>query len=186
MTVQYLTFFMAGEEYAVGILQIREILELGPMTRVPAAPAYVRGVINVRGSVMPVIDIAVKLGLPETQVTRRTCVVIVEAAFTGETRVLGLLVDAVHQVIELSDADVEPPPSFGTQVLPSFLLGMARAEPKFVMLLDLDRVLTASEIEAVEAVETELDTVEGADGLPVPESPQDLDRQTDPVRADAL
>jgi purine-binding chemotaxis protein CheW len=164
MTVQYLTFFMAGEEYAVGILQIREILELGPITRIPATPAHVRGVINVRGSVVPVIDLAVKLGLPETQVTRRTCVVIVEVALQGETRVLGVLVDAVHQVIELSAAEIEAPPSFGTQIPASFLLGMARAEPKFVMLLDLDRVLTAAEIEAIEEVQA----AEGEEPAAVP------------------
>jgi purine-binding chemotaxis protein CheW len=154
MTFQYLTFFMAGEEYAVGILQVREILELGPITRIPAAPAHIRGVINVRGSVVPVIDLAVKLGLPETQVTRRTCVVIVELAFQDETRVLGILVDAVHQVIELSAAEIEAPPTFGMQVPASFLVGMARAEPKFVMLLDLERILTAAEIEAAESIAT--------------------------------
>lgn len=155
MTVQYLTFFLADEEYAVRILQVREILELGPITRVPSTPAHVRGVINVRGSVVPVVDLAVKLGLPETQVTRRTCVVIVEAALQGETRVLGLLVDAVHQVVELGAADIEVPPSFGTQVHPSYLLGMGRAEPKFVMLLDIDQALSEVEIEAMEEIGTE-------------------------------
>jgi purine-binding chemotaxis protein CheW len=154
MTVQYLTFFLAGEEYAVGILQVREILELGPITRIPATPVHIRGVINVRGSVVPVIDLAVKLGLPETQVTRRTCVVIVEVAFQGETRVLGILVDAVHQVIELSAAEIEAPPTFGTQIPASFLAGMARAEPKFVMLLDLERILTVAEIEVAESIAT--------------------------------
>jgi len=150
MTGQYLTFFIAGEEYAIGILLIREILELGPITRIPATPAYVRGVVNVRGSVVPVIDLAVKLGLPETEVTRRTCVVIVEtAALAGETRVLGLLVDAVHHVVDLDGEQIEEVPSFGTQVPSSFLLGMARAEPKFIMLLDLERILTAEEAETV-------------------------------------
>lgn len=150
MADQYLTFFLAEEEYAVGILQVREILELCPITRLPATPAHVRGVINVRGCVVPVIDLAVKIGLAETRVTRRTCVVIVEVAWEEGTKVLGILVDAVHQVIELTADAIEAPPSFGTQIHPSYLRGMARAEAKFVMLLDLDRLLTAAEIAAVE------------------------------------
>lgn len=149
---QYLSFFVAGEEYGVGILKVREILEFDTITRVPGTPPHVRGVLNLRGSVVPVIDLAVKLGLPETQVTRRTCVVIVEVLLEGEPTVMGLMADAVSQVIELSPDQVEPPPPFGTGIRVEFLQGMGRAGKKFVLLLDIERVLTTNELLAVASI----------------------------------
>lgn len=149
---QYLSFFVAGEEYGVGILKVREILEFDTITRVPGTPPHVRGVLNLRGNVVPVIDLAVKLGLPETQVTRRTCVVIVEVTLDGEPTVMGLLADAVSQVIELPPDQIEPPPPFGTGIRLEFLEGMGRAGKKFVLLLDIDRVLTTNELLAVASI----------------------------------
>lgn len=143
---QVLTFRIAGEEYAVGILSVREIIEYEAVTRVPATPAWIRGVINLRGSVVPVIDLAVKLGLPESPVTRRTCTVIVEAELEGERAVMGIVADSVHQVIELRPGEVEPPPSFGVPVRTDFLLGMAKTGSRFALLLDIDRVLAANEL----------------------------------------
>ena len=146
--VQHLTFQLAGEQYAVSVLQVREILRYEPVTTVPAAPAAVHGVLNLRGSVVPVVDLAVRFGLPPTEVGRRTCIVIVETESEGERAVTGVLVDAVSEVLELAPADVEPAPAFGTGVRVDFLRGMARMGPKFALILDLDRVLSTFELMA--------------------------------------
>jgi purine-binding chemotaxis protein CheW len=142
----YLTFFIAGEEYGVPILRVREIIELETLTRVPAAPRCVRGVMNLRGSVVPVADLALQLGQAECAVTKRTCVVVVEIDVEGELSVMGLMVESVNQTIELSDAEVEPAPSFGTVAPAEYLLGMGAVGKKFVLLLDIDRVLSPDEL----------------------------------------
>lgn len=146
---QYLTFFLAGEEYAVGILRVREIIQYDTVTRVPTTPACVRGVLNLRGTVVPVVDLAVKFGLPEVPITRRTCVVIVEVNLEREQAVMGLLSDAVSQVIELGPGEIEPPPPFGLNAQTEYLLGMAKSDRKFLLILDLDRVLSERELKAV-------------------------------------
>ncbi|HET7294659.1 MAG TPA: chemotaxis protein CheW [Vicinamibacteria bacterium] len=143
---QYLTFLVAGEEHAVGILRVREILQYAGVTRVPRTPEWIRGVINLRGSVVPVVDLAVKLGLPPSEDRRSTCVVITEVHIEGEPIVMGLLTDAVRQVIELPAQDVQPAPAFGTRVRVDFLLGMGRVGERLVLLLDVDRLLSADEI----------------------------------------
>ncbi len=142
---QYLSFTLAGGDYAVGILQVKEILQYETVTRVPSVPASVRGVINLRGSVVPVIDLAVKFGLAPMPVTNRTCVLIVEAALEGERAVMGVLADSVREVLELGAADVEAPPTFGTAVKVEFITGMAKVGKGFVLLLDLDKVISARE-----------------------------------------
>ncbi len=147
--VQYLTFYIAGEEYAVGILRVREILEYDTLTRVPKTPAYIRGVINLRGNVVPVIDLAVKFGLGPSEVTKLTCVVILEVELDGEPTIMGVLADSVSQVIELASDDIQPAPSFGTQIKVDYLLGMGQSGKKFVLILDVDRVLSTSELTAV-------------------------------------
>lgn len=144
---QYLSFALAGSEYAVGILQVKEILQYESATRVPSVPPSIRGVINLRGAVVPVLDLAVKLGLGATPVTKRTCVLIVEVDLAGERTVMGVLADAVSEVLELGPGDVEPPPSFGTQVRVDFLVGMGKTGRGFVLLLDLDRVVAAGDRE---------------------------------------
>jgi purine-binding chemotaxis protein CheW len=142
MTTQYLSFQLAGEEFAFGILRVKEILEYDTITRVPNAPAAVRGVINLRGSVVPVVDLALLFGLPATGVTKRTCVVIVEARVDEQDLVMGVLADAVSQVMELSDDAIEPPPAFGSRVRVEYLMGMGRLDDrKFVLILDIDRLL---------------------------------------------
>lgn len=147
----YLTFFIAGEEYGVPILRVREIigLDLDTLTRVPAAPACVRGVINLRGSVVPVADLAIQFGQRGCEITKLTCVVVVEVAFEGELTVMGLMVDAVNQTMELTSDEVEETPAFGTIARADYLLGMGKAGKKFVLLLDIDRVLSADELRAV-------------------------------------
>jgi purine-binding chemotaxis protein CheW len=138
---QYLTFELAGEEYALEILQVREILRYEEITRVPTAPASVRGVLNLRGKVVPVVDLAVRFGLAATETTRKTCIVIVEVAQEGEALVMGILADAVSQVVDLQPGEIEPPPVFGTRVRIEYLRGLARAGSRFALLLDLERLL---------------------------------------------
>lgn len=152
---QYLGFHIAGEEYAIGILRVREILEYDIVTRVPTTPRSIRGVINLRGSVVPVVDLAVKLGLSESVVTKRSCVVVVEMVLEGERTVMGLLADAVTQVFDLPATEIEPPPPFGTRIRVECLLGMGRAGKKFVLLLDIDRLLSTDDVTAAQtAVDT--------------------------------
>ncbi|MFL5352654.1 chemotaxis protein CheW [Archangium sp.] len=145
---QYLSFFLAGEEYALGILQAREIIEYDTVTRIPGVPAWVCGVCNLRGSVVPVIDLSVRLGMPPATLSRWSCIVVVEVTLGGERVVLGLLVDSIGQVIELAAGEVAPPPGFGTPVKVNYLLGMVRSDAgrKFVLLLDLDKVLGSEEV----------------------------------------
>ena len=142
---QYLSFQVAGETYAVGVLQAREIIEYTAVTRVPHAPPAVRGVINLRGSVVPVVDLAVKFGLPQSEIGRRTCVVIVECTIDGESLVMGVMADAVSSVLDLAPADIEPAPSFGTRVRTEYLKGMGKLDGGFVLLLDMDKLLSADE-----------------------------------------
>lgn len=144
---QFLGFHVAGEEYGIPILKVREILEYGAVTRVPAAPPWIRGVFNLRGSVVPVVDLAVKFGLDRSPITRKSCIVVVEI-HRGDDRVsLGVMIDEVSSVLEFTEAQIEKPPEFGTRVRTEFLQGMgAAAGQKFVMLLEIDRVLTEDDI----------------------------------------
>lgn len=147
---QYLTFMLAGEMFAVGILAIKEIIEYRGLTEVPMMPSYVRGVINLRGSVVPVMDPLARFGKPSSDVGKRTCIVIVEVEveqqeFT-ERQVIGIVVDAVNEVLEISAEDIEPSPSFGARIRSDFIQGMGKVRGKFVILLNLGRVLSVDEI----------------------------------------
>ena len=139
---QYLTFLLASEEYAVDVLSVKEIIEYGDVTTVPGTPVHVRGVINLRGSVVPVVDLAVKLGREESPLSRRSCIVIVETSLRGERVVTGVVADAVNQVIEFSPDDIEPPPAFGTGVRLHYLDGIAKTGGSFVLVLNMDSVLS--------------------------------------------
>lgn len=150
-TSQYLTFYMAGEEYAVGILRIQEIVEYDELTGVPGTPPWIRGVMNLRGIVIPVVDLALKFGLAETAVTQRTCVVIVEVDLEGEPTVMGVMVDEVSRVLDLSVEAIEEAPAFGTRVRVDFLLGLGRVDDQLVMVIDVDRVLSTAELMEVAA-----------------------------------
>ncbi|HVR38187.1 MAG TPA: chemotaxis protein CheW [Thermoanaerobaculia bacterium] len=144
---QYLTFFMRGEEYAVSILRLKEIIEYEKVTRVPTTPAHVRGVINLRGAVLPVIDLAAKFGHGETEVVRTTCIVVVETRLRDEMLVVGIMADAVSEVVDIASDAIEPPPPFGTNVRIDFLRGMGKLDGRLVLVLDIDRVLSPVEIE---------------------------------------
>lgn len=165
---QFLTFFLGGEEYAVPILRVREIIEYDTVTVVPSTPPWIRGVINLRGTVVPVVDMAVKFGLPPTQPTKLTCTVVVEADYEGQKTTTGVMADAVSQVVKLKASDIEPVPSFGTTVRVDYLLGMGKAGRKFVLLLDIDRVLASNEIIAAKESETAADLT--AEPVESPES----------------
>jgi purine-binding chemotaxis protein CheW len=165
---QYLGFVVAGHECAVGILRVREILEYEAVTPVPGTPPWVRGVMNLRGSVVPVLDLAVKFGLPPGEVTRRTCIVVVETDLEGERVVMGVLADAVSQVLDVAAGDVETAPAFGTAVRVDYLLGLGRVGDRFVLLLDIDRVLSAAELLGVAAAEAPSAPPPAAPGTPNP------------------
>ena len=144
---QYLTFMLGGEVFAIGILAIREILEYTAPTQVPMMPAYLCGVINLRGAVVPVLDLAIRFGRPGSEPGKRTCIVIIEVAAGDELQQMGLLVDAVNAVVEIAPAQIEPPPAFGTRVRTDFILGMGMVESRFMILLDVRNLLAADELE---------------------------------------
>lgn len=143
---QYLTFQIGNEEYAIGILRVREILEFTGVTRVPSMPACVRGVLNLRGSVLPVIDLASMFGFEAKEVTKQTCVIVVEVEHDGQASTLGVITDAVNEVIELPEEQIEPAPAFGTAAHSSYLVGLGNAGGSFVMILDVDRLLSIEEL----------------------------------------
>jgi len=148
---QYLTFHLAGEEYAVGILQVKEIITYGTLTKVPHTPASIRGVINLRGNVVPVVDLGVKFGMAASPVTDRTCIVIVEASINDTQTVMGVVADSVSQVISMSRDNILLAPAFGTRVRIDFLRGMGKSGDKFVLVLDIDKVLGADDLAPVAA-----------------------------------
>ena len=143
---QYLTFLLGGEMFAVGILNVKEIIEYGHLTEIPMMPAFIRGVINLRGSVVPVIDLSARFGGKTTEVSRRTCIVIVELGDGEERQDLGVIVDAVNEVLEIPRADIEPPPSFGARIRADFIQGMGKVDGHFVIILNVEPVLSTEEI----------------------------------------
>ena len=142
---QFLSFVLAGEEYAVEILKVKEIIEYDVLTRGPAMPAAVRGVINLRGREVPVLDLAEHFGLPAITITPRSCIVMVEIGTDDGAAVMGIITDSVCEVLDLAAEQIQPPPSFGTAVGAEFLDGLAEtAARKFTMLLNVDRALSAA------------------------------------------
>jgi purine-binding chemotaxis protein CheW len=143
---QYLTFQLGGESFAIDILDIREIIELSNLTGVPLMPAFLRGVINLRGAVVPVVDLSIRFGRKQTLITAQTCVVILEIVHEEEKQLIGMLVDAVSEVVEIADADIEPPPSFGSMLRPDFIQGMGKIGGNFVVMLNVEYVLSIDEM----------------------------------------
>ncbi|WP_153131652.1 chemotaxis protein CheW [Dechloromonas hortensis] len=143
---QYLTFTLGGEMFGVGILNVKEIIEFGNLTEIPMMPAFIRGVINLRGAVVPVIDLAARFGGKTTTVGRRTCIVIIEVPEEDTRHDIGIIVDAVSEVLEIPASEIEPPPSFGARIRADFIHGMGKVAGKFVILLDITKVLSVEEI----------------------------------------
>lgn len=163
---QYLTFLLASEEYAINILKVKEIIEYDTVTMVPKTPKWVRGVINLRGSVVPVVDVGVKFGLEQTGVTKTTCIVIVEAQYEGQSSTVGVIADAVQQVIDLTAQEIHCVPEFGTRVKVDYLVGMAQLGKKFALLLDVDKVLSAEELVHLNGISANGDDAPVKDGVP--------------------
>ncbi|MBI1395793.1 MAG: chemotaxis protein CheW [Betaproteobacteria bacterium] len=143
---QFLTLSLGGEMYAIHLLGVKEIIEYGNVTRVPTMPEFIRGVINLRGRVVPVVDLASRFGQSTSPVSRFTCIVIVEVATAAGTQDMGIVVDSVRAVLAIPDADIEPPPAFGARIRVDFIRGMWRADGRFAIILDVDRVLSVDEI----------------------------------------
>lgn len=143
---QYLTFQLAGEMFAIGILNIKEIIEYGNITSVPMMPAFVRGVINLRGRVVPVIDLQARFGRESTPDGKRTCIVIIEVTVQGETQDIGVVVDAVSEVLTIPASEIERAPSFGARLRADFICGMGKVDGKFVIILNVDQVLSVTEL----------------------------------------
>jgi len=169
---QYLTFFLAEEEYAVSIQKVKEIIEFTSITKVPKVPRWIRGVINLRGNVVPVVDLAVRFGLDERPTTKTTCIFIVEVQQDAENTVMGVIADAVNQVIELNPDDIEQPPAFGTRVRLEYLAGMGKLGKKFALILNIDRVLSAAELLTVAGLQNELADAHGQDIQEAVEQPE--------------
>jgi purine-binding chemotaxis protein CheW len=148
---KYLTFSLAGEEYGIGILKIREIIGMMPVTSVPETPAYVRGVINLRGKVIPVIDLRLRFGMAEIDTTERTCIIVVEIRGPAGVIAVGLVVDAVSEVLNIKGDDIEDTPSFGTRLSTDYILGMAKMGKGVKLLLDIDRVLSDDDMAELKA-----------------------------------
>ena len=150
---QYLTFMLGGEMFAIGILNIKEIIEYGQLTTVPMMPGFIRGVINLRGSVVPVVDLAARFGRKSADVTRRTCIVILEIEAEGERQDIGVVVDTVNEVLEIPPSEIEPAPTFGAKIRAEFIRGMGKVNSKFVIILNVSHVLSIDELAMLTQVE---------------------------------
>jgi purine-binding chemotaxis protein CheW len=163
---QYLTFLLAGEEYAIYILKVKEIIEYDTVTKVPKTPKWIRGVINLRGSVVPVVDLGLKFGMEERPVTRTTCIVIVEGCWEEQQMLMGVMADAVSQVMDIAVEEIREVPAFGTRIRVDYLKGMAQLGKKFVLLLDIDKVLSVDEILDLSEAMTTVQEAESNAALP--------------------
>lgn len=148
-TNQYLTFGLSSEVFAVEVGKVREILDYTTITKVPRTPEFMRGVINVRGSVVPVVDLRLKFGMTETERTLGTCIIVLEIALEGETIILGALADSVQEVIELESEQIEPAPRIGVRIRNEFIRGMGKTDNGFIMILDIDTVFSTDELDMV-------------------------------------
>jgi len=151
-TTQYLTYTLADEVFALDIGKVREVLDFTTVTKVPNMPDYMRGVINLRGSVVPVVDLRRKFGMSATEKTVNTCVIIAEVSVDGDTTVMGALADAVQEVVDLEPHQIEPAPKIGTKLRTEFIRGMGKHNNRFIIILDIDKVFSVDEVSLVEAL----------------------------------
>jgi purine-binding chemotaxis protein CheW len=150
-TAQYLTYRLADEVFAFDISKVREVLDFTTITKVPKMPDFLRGVINLRGTVVPVVDLRVKFGMPKTDKTVDTCVIISEVNVDGEKTVLGALADSVQEVMDLGPDSIEPAPKIGTGLNTEFIKGMGKHNERFIIILDIDKIFSAEDLAAVHA-----------------------------------
>src|SRR6056297_2340911 len=146
---KYLTFNLGDEGYGLEILKVQEIIGMQEITKIPRTPDYVKGVINLRGKVIPVIDLRLKFGMAEQELTRKTCIIVVQVTRGDASLIMGIVVDEVSEVLEISGDQIEAAPSLGTQVDTHFITGMAKTETAVKILLDIDKVLSAEEMDAL-------------------------------------
>ncbi|MCX5810782.1 MAG: chemotaxis protein CheW [Proteobacteria bacterium] len=151
-TRQYLTFQLGEEVFGVDVTHVREILEFTTVTKVPRTPEFMRGVINLRGSVVPVLDMRLKFGMTRTDKTVDTCIIVVEVSYEGETTILGALVDSVQEVFELEPDQIEPAPRIGIQLKTEFIRGMGKRDDRFIIILDIDKVFSSEELTFIEGM----------------------------------
>jgi purine-binding chemotaxis protein CheW len=163
-SAQYLIFRIANEDYAIGVLRVREIIQYENTTMVPMTPSWIRGVINLRGSVVPVVDLALKFGLSESPITATSCIVIVEVDVEGEATIIGVMADHVSEVILLTRSDIEPPPPFCAGIRVDYLRGIGKVGNVFVLVLDIDRILNADELMSLMATEATASLQDDAKG----------------------
>src|SRR5271170_1202585 len=149
---KYLTFILGKEEFGVGVLKVREIMGIQDITAVPQTPPYLKGVINLRGKVIPVIDLRLKFGLPSIDYTQRTCIIVVQVKSGSTLLLMGIVVDEVSEVLTMAPGDIEDTPDFGSSVSTKYILGMAKIKDKVKILLDINEVLTTQEIRGLESV----------------------------------
>jgi len=149
---KYLTFQLGREEFAIQVLKVREIMGVQDITAVPQTPAHVKGVINLRGKVVPVVDLRLKFRLPELEYTQRTCIIVVQVQFEASSLMMGIVVDGVSEVLNLAAGDIEDTPEFGSGVVTPYILGMAKSKGKVKILLDIDQVLSSQELQGLESV----------------------------------
>lgn len=148
-TTQYLTYKLADEIFALEISKVREVLDFTAITKVPRTPEFMRGVINLRGNVVPVVDMRLKFGMSKTEKTVNTCIIIAEITLDGDTAVLGALADSVQEVIDLEPDQIEPAPKIGTRLNTEFIKGMGKRNEQFLIILDIDKVFSADELSIV-------------------------------------
>jgi len=154
-TTQYLTYKLGDEIFALDIGKVREVLDFTSATKVPRTPDFMRGVINLRGSVVPVVDLRLKFGMSATEKTVNTCVIITEVTVDNDTTVLGALADSVQEVIDLTPADISPAPKIGTRLRTEFIRGMGKRDDRFIIILDIDKVFSSDELAVVSAAQGE-------------------------------
>ncbi|MBL8968744.1 MAG: chemotaxis protein CheW [Spirochaetaceae bacterium] len=148
---QYLTFTLDNEQYAIGVAKVREVLEHTKITKLPRTAEFMKGIINLRGAGVPVIDLRLKFGLPETPITKDTSIIVMEVESQEGTVVVGALADAVHEVVEIDEKAVEPAPRFGTRLAAEFIRGVGKKDELFIIILDIDRIFNAEDISALAA-----------------------------------
>ncbi|BCG63812.1 MAG: purine-binding chemotaxis protein CheW [Methyloprofundus sp.] len=149
---QYLTFQVDQENFAIGILDVKEIIEISNVTRVPMTPDFIRGVINLRGNVVPVIDLSARLGRQVSELTKRSCIVLVEIEANDEAQIIGMLVDQVNEILEIPAANIQPAPDFGADIRTEFIQAMGRVGDDFIILLAINRVLSVEELSQLKSV----------------------------------
>ena len=157
---QYVTFSLGDELFGVEVTKTREILSLTPVTKVPQTPDYLLGVINLRGQVVPVVDMRLKLGLPAGDETEDTCIIVVDVQVDGETITVGALADAVREVMDIRSDQIEPPPRLGTRLNTEFINGMGKVDEQFMILLNIDRIFNSEELAFVQGAVQEEDVTE--------------------------